>query len=255
MLWRNQKRRLEDNETISEERLRQERRGRTNTVAGITAAKTAQKATAEAAAKFAKPSQYTGHRGMFDDGGAKRNAKMELFADGKAVVDPYTGQRLVLTKREAKALYGENWTSHLAESDHIVPIERVYKTSQDDPWVTTDDMKAAINSSENISVTSRKFNNAKRSRTNKQLVEDQEYLTNKGIVLTQEGKDAALRDGRTAERAIQRQLGHAGIRSAAETFHAAGMSYMLTDKEQIAIYFDAEMRPISYTLFSKKSLR
>lgn len=35
MLWRNQKRRLEDNETISEERLRQERRGRTNTVAGI----------------------------------------------------------------------------------------------------------------------------------------------------------------------------------------------------------------------------
>lgn len=35
MLWRNQKRRLEDNETISEGRLRQERRGRTNTVAGI----------------------------------------------------------------------------------------------------------------------------------------------------------------------------------------------------------------------------
>ena len=42
------------------------------------------------------------------------------------MVDPYTGDTLVLTKSEAKRLYGEDWQSHLAESDHIHPLEQVF---------------------------------------------------------------------------------------------------------------------------------
>ena len=45
-------------------------------------------------------------------------------------------------------------------------------------------MIAAANSEDNIQVASRKFNNPKRSRTNKEYVEDEEYLKSKGVELT-----------------------------------------------------------------------
>lgn len=64
----------------------------------------------KAAQTFAKPSQYTGNRNLFDSGAAKRNAKMQAFANGQKPIDPYTGAELELTKKAAKAKYGADWT-------------------------------------------------------------------------------------------------------------------------------------------------
>lgn len=190
--------------------------------AGYAAAQTAQSAVQQAAKKYAKPTTYTGNRTLYDSGTAKKNAKTKIFSSGSPVIDPYTGDTLVLTKQEAKMLYGEDWTKHLAESDHVRPLERIYNDTKDNVWNTTDDIKAAANSDENIRVASRKFNNAKRNRTNKEYVEDRDYLESKGISVTEEGRERAIRDGEIAEQAINKNLKKASFKNAIKTGHEAG---------------------------------
>lgn len=214
----------EEELAILEKERSQEQSSHVDIAAGFTAAESVRISTQQAATKFAKPPQYTGYRHLFDDGVAKRGAKIDLFKQGQTVVDPYTGMPLVLTKAEAKALYSSEWTSHLAEADHILPIEQGFGMIKDNPWVTTSDGREAFNSSENLSVTSRKFNNAKRSRTNQQLIEDTDYLESKGLQLSEDGKQAALQDGKAAEQAIRRRLGKSTVKNIVETGHEAGMA-------------------------------
>lgn len=191
-------------------------------VTGLTATKSARVSTERLANKYAKPDTYTGNRTLYDNGAAKRQAKQDLFQQNKVVRDPYTGKELVLTISEAKARYGNDWQKHLAESDHVKPLERVYNDTKSDPWLTTDNIRDAANSSDNISVTSRHFNNPKRSRTNKEYVEDKEYLKSKGVELTEGGKERAIRDGNTAERSIQRQLNISKTKNFFTEGHNAG---------------------------------
>lgn len=189
---------------------------------GYVATQTASIARQQAAKTFAKPDSYTGNRTLYDSGAAKVKAKKTLFQGGKDVIDPYTGDRLVLTKREAKMLYGDDWARHLAESDHVKPLEQIYKDTKQNVWNTTDDIKDAANSDDNIRVASRKYNNPKRSRSNKEYVEDEEYLRNKGVKVTEEGKKQAIKDGKIAEKSIRRQLRKASLNNMVKTGHDAG---------------------------------
>ena len=197
--------------------------GATDIGASYAATTAAQEATRRAAAKFAKPDTYTGNRTLYDSSKAKVNAKTKLFQTGEPVVDPYTGDTLVLRKQEAKLLYGDDWQKHLAESDHVKPLEQIYKDTKRDVWNTTEDIRSAANSEDNIRVASRKFNNPKRSRTNKEYVENEEYLKSKGVSLTEEGKQQAIRDGERAEASINRQLKKSAINNIVKTGHEAGM--------------------------------
>ena len=149
---------------------------------GFAATEAAKQATEEAAKTFAKPETYTGNRDLYDSGVAKKNAKVKLFDGECEVIDPYTGDKLVLTKQEAKA----------------------------------------ANSDDNIRVASRKFNNPKRSRTNKEYIEDEEYLKSKGVEVTEEGKQQAIRDGEFAEASINKQLQTASAKNVIATGHMAG---------------------------------
>jgi len=178
----------------------------------------------KAAEEFAKPNEYTGNRKLYDDGRAKANAKSKLFRDGVTVRDPYTNKKLVLTKKEAKLMFGDNWTEHLAESDHIRPLEQIFEDTAHSPWVTTDDIKAAANNPDNIRVTSRKTNNAKRSRTNEQFVKDVDYRKSKSVKFTNDGELTALRDGDAANQSIRHRIFGSSVKNIFRTGHEAGMS-------------------------------
>ena len=141
--------------------------------AGFAATESAMASTQAALRKFAKPTKYD--RSVLDDGAAKRNIKINAFKSGVTVKDPYTGDVLTLTKAEARMKYGDNWTKHLAEADHKISLEQRYEQTKNNPWLTNDDVKASSNSSDNLEVVSRKFNNAKRSRSNEEFVTDDEY--------------------------------------------------------------------------------
>lgn len=189
---------------------------------GYATTQVVQSATMQAAIKYKKPNTYTENRILYDNGTAKANAKRVLFSDQQKIVDPYTEKDLVLTIKEAKQKYGSDWANHLAESDHIKPLEKIYDDTQNSVWNTVDDIKKVANCDDNIRVVSRKYNNAKRSRTNKEFVEDEEYLKAKGINLTKEGKQRAIHDGEIAEKSIKRQLKKASFNNALQTGHEAG---------------------------------
>lgn len=207
----------------SEEGRRKQKNGATSIGAGYAATQTAYTETKQASETFAKPETYTGNRTIYDSPKAKLNAKKSLFQSGKEILDPYTGERLVLTKKEAKALYGDDWVKHLAESDHVKPLERIHHETKDNVWNTTEDINAAANSEDNIRVVSRKFNNSKRHRLQSEYVNDEKYLQSKGIKLTEDGKKQALIDGEIAEESINRQLNKAAINNVVKTGHKAGV--------------------------------
>lgn len=178
----------------------------------------------KAAQTYAKPDQYTGNRSLFDSGAAKRNAKMQAFANGQKPVDPYTGAELELTKKAAKAKYGADWAKHLAEADHTQPLERIFEETKNDPWLTTENIRDAANSEDNLCVTSRSFNNAKRSRTNREFVENDEYLNRKGVEITEEGKRHAIGHEENSRQSLGKQFGSYRSENVVRTGHNAGMA-------------------------------
>lgn len=219
--WKLKRNSLEENDSTSSNK---EENGATAIGAGYAATAASRASTQQAAQKFSKPESYTGNRTLYDSGAAKRQAKMKLFENGNVVIDPYTGEKLVLTIKEAKTIYGNDWAKHLAESDHVKPLERIHEQAKGNVWVTNDDIKSVANSDDNLRVSSRNFNNPKRSRTNQEYVNDSDYLNRKNVGLTEKGKQAAIRDGEIAEESISTQLNNASVRNIIQTGHEAGMS-------------------------------
>lgn len=167
-----------------------------------------------------KPDQYT--RRIIDDGTAKVAVKKAAFNSGVEVRDPYIGDRLVPTMQEAKFKYSDDWQRHLAEVDHIVPLENLYGQTKNNPWLTNDDIKKAANSKDNLEIVSRKYNNPKRSRTNEEYVKDEVYLKEHGVELTDKGKNNALKSGKKSQEILNRKLGIASAKNMIETTHEAG---------------------------------
>ena len=190
---------------------------------GLAATLSARISADMAAEHYAKPENYTGNRTLYDSGVAKYHAKSELFSGNATVRDPYTGDMLTLTKAEAKARFGPDWQKHLAESDHIHPLEKIHEAHKDNPFLTNDDIREVANSPDNIEVNSRSFNNAKRSRTNEEFIGDREYRESKGVKLSQESEREAVRRGSEAQAKIDRELRIRSVKNAATTFHNAGL--------------------------------
>ncbi len=192
--------------------------------AGIMAGESTTESISRLDVEFSKPQQYKGNRKIFDSPDAKREIKKNIFGKGKIVRDQYTGEELVLTKKEAKLRFGEDWTKHLAESDHKVPIERIHKDNKNSAWLKNDDLKEVANSNDNMEVVSRKFNNAKRSRTNEEFVNDEEYLQKTKVELSKKGKDRAIKTGREAKEKIDNKLRIKKIKNVASEACNAGWS-------------------------------
>ena len=191
-----------------------------NIASSYAAVDSARISTQEVAKKFSKPSEYD--RYILDDGMAKKNIKLDAFSSGVTVRDPYTGDILALTKSEAKMRYGEDWTRHLAEADHKIALEKRYNQTKDNPWLTNEDVRASSNSTDNLEVVSRKFNNAKRSRTNSEFVNDDEYLQKTGVKLSKQGKERAIESEMDAQNALDRRDFMDSARNIIKTGHSAG---------------------------------
>ena len=193
------------------------------TAAGVTGTQVAQESIRQAAIDYAKPG-YTGNRHLYDSGTAKRDIKLEAFAQGKPVHDPNTGLQLELRIQDAKQKYGSDWQAHVAEADHVVPIAEVYRQTENNQWIRNEDIQNIVNSKGNLQVVSRPFNNAKRDKTNEAFVLDDEYLEKTGVHLSPEGKRLAIERGQQAQAAIDRQIAQASLKNAIQTGHKAGMA-------------------------------
>ncbi len=188
---------------------------------GITASESAKVSTIKAKQTFAKPDKYD--RSLLDNDAVKRNTKVDAFKDSVKIRDPYTGKELTLTKAEARIKYGDDWMSHLAEADHIVPLEKRHEQTKKNPWLKSEDVKKSSNSAENVEVVSRKYNNAKRKRTTKEFIEDEEYLKKTGVELSDSAKKKALKKDKQANRFLRKTDFKDSVKNMAETGHDAGI--------------------------------
>ena len=189
---------------------------------GIVIGKEINQAIDSLGSKYAKPNKYTGNRKLYDSPQAKINAKSNAYRNGGMAKDPYTGKDLLLKKREAKAEYGNNWQEHLAEADHIEPVQKIHEKYKDAPWLTNDNIKELANSDENIKVISRKLNNAKRNRINEEFYGDNEYLKSKGIDIPRDKKQEAIKDSDKARKSISNDADRKQRLNIRDDFHAAG---------------------------------
>lgn len=186
---------------------------------GFAAAESAKMSTQMAAEKFVKPDKFD--RSILDST-AKKNVKIDSFKTGVEVRDPYTGDILTLTKTEARMKYGDDWIKHLAEVDHKVPLEKRYAQTKDNPWLTNDNIRASSNSSDNLEVVSRKFNNAKRSRINEEFVTDDAYLEKTGVKLSVDGKSKAITNAKEAQKSLKWRDFNDSASNIIKTGHSAG---------------------------------
>lgn len=201
---------------------------------------------------FSKPFEYTGNRKLYDSCVAKKSVKQNSFSNKSVVKDPYTNNTLLLTKTEAKIKYGDDWQKHLAEGDHITPIEKIFNETKNNPWLTNDDIKDIANSKENLQTVSREFNNAKRSRTNEQFVTDDSYLEKTGVLISEQGKQKAIRASRKSKIAIDKKIKMKSMKNAIETGHNAG-KYAATSTGVTSMTISGIMNTIAVIKGEKKA--
>lgn len=192
-----------------------------NVAAGQAAGVSVEQSVKRVAETYMKPDTYD--RNLYDDGAAKRQAKMNEFSKGKPVKDPYSGDELLLRKQEAKLKYGKDWQKHLAEADHIEPIHKVYERHKNDAFTKNEDIRETVNSKENLKVISRKQNNTKRDKSNEEYYGDEKYLKDKDIHLSKKSREEAIEDGRKAKSHIEQNLRMRQVKNAASEFHQSGM--------------------------------
>lgn len=188
---------------------------------GLSMSDSINKSIKKAANEYAKPTTYD--RSYFDDAQAKIKAKQDLFKEKRVNVDPYSGKRLVENQEQAKKQFRGKWQDHAPEADHKVPLKRVYEENKNNPWLKISDLQEIANSPDNINVISRTINNAKRDRTNQELVEDIEYIKAKKLPLTEEGKQKAISEGKKAAKAIKQKIINTTAGNVITTGHEAGM--------------------------------
>ena len=220
-------------DVIQDSKKKKEKREKTAQTIGVglTATESASKSIEQAANKFTDPKPVKYDRRLYDSPTAKRQAKAEAFNTEGAVYDKYTGNEMVATIKEAKAKYGDDWQKHLAEADHTVSLKEIFDKKIKSPWLTNDDIKNAANCKENLELTSRSFNNAKRSRSNEEFVNDKKYLNKKGIKLQDGGKKNAIKKQKTAKMAVNENLFVAQTKNIVETGHKAGMQGAISATE------------------------
>lgn len=157
-------------------------------------------------------------RTRFQDTGAMSSYMDESFRHG-TVRDAATDKRLFRTQGEAKSQYGENWTSHSAETDHIVPLKKVHEQLCDNPFLSESDIREIANSSDNFQALSRRVNASKRDQSNADFIDN----PNRKATVSRKGQQNLRQTQDSAESAIYYRAAGRTIKNATITFHNAGL--------------------------------
>jgi len=142
-----------------------------NTTNAILNTENVARSSQEAAVRYAKSDTYS--RTAYEDKKKMDNFKKSAFEKGN-VTDPNLNTKLEMKISAAKQKYGNKWQEHIAETDHTVPLQNIHEKNKNNPFLREEDIKTIANSEDNLEVTSRKFNNAKRSRTNEEFLKDED---------------------------------------------------------------------------------
>lgn len=131
-------------------------------------------------------------RKIYEDVTALKSYKRELFKDAEFIKDPYTNQRLYQTKAEAIAKYGENFNKHLAQIDHINPLESIHEKYKNNRFLNDDDIRQIANIKENYQPLNGHMNQSKGKMTQSEYAQKHtEFSDSKTVQLLQEEYNAS----------------------------------------------------------------
>ncbi|MGF6991571.1 hypothetical protein M2150_002850 [Lachnospiraceae bacterium PM6-15] len=138
---------------------------------------------------------------LWDDNKAKQLAKDNAFGDKKTYKDPISGDTLHYKSQNAKNKYhmknkdGEKistaYAKHVAESDHTIALKEYHKRVKKIPFLDDEDLKYLANKQSNLKVISKRLNTKKGSKSDLELLSDNE--------LSLSGKKALLKTKAVAE--------------------------------------------------------
>ena len=101
--------------------------------------------------------------------------------------------------KDAKLKYGKDYDAHMGEIDHLVPLKLMHEKLKNSPFIAPEDAKNIANDEDNLLLTSRRVNNAKRAKTNAEFAEDSDFLKKKGLPVSKKMKDNLRWEGTKAE--------------------------------------------------------
>ena len=171
--------------------------------------------------KFARPD--VDYRTILEDRNAMNGFKVKAFDGNYRVTDPYTEKELCISKAEAELIFGSDALEHLAETDHIYPLKKIWDKYGNNPWLTVEDLRKRANSEGNLEVVSHRFNNPKRDRTNEEFVSDEEYLEQTGVRLSEKGKGTAIEHSQSAQTSIAQGYREDILHNIVQSGHEAGV--------------------------------
>jgi len=119
-------------------------------------------------AKIVSP---TYQRSLYENKVAMNNFKNQAFNGGKYIKDAYSSNRLYQTKAEAVAKYGDNFNNHLAQTDHTVPLKKVYEKYRNNPFMDDESIRELANLDENYAMINGHINQSKGELSNIEYVE------------------------------------------------------------------------------------
>lgn len=102
--------------------------------------------------------------------------KSKVKMGKKLIDDEYTGEKNSIHVRQSNPDKRRKYNviSYQAETDHIVPLERVFNKYQGNYGLSTSDLRELANADSNLAVTGRKINNPKRADSNSEFIRKQE---------------------------------------------------------------------------------
>ena len=158
---------------------------------------------------------------FYDDNNMHTRVKVQAFQQGE-VKDPYTGAQLCLEKAEARQKYGQAYQEHLAEADHIDPLNKIVQRNKNKAWITSQDIQAVANDPENYQIISRRTNQngGKGGLTQEQWSQDlekMEKLSRQSGRPVEEIREQVRQVGRQAQKNNDRKLQKLEVKNMAQT--------------------------------------
>lgn len=170
---------------------------------------------------------------------SKRNAYRDAqFGDNKTITDPYTNQILHKDSKAAMNKYGKKQANkHTAQTDHTVPLQKVYDRNRHNTFLSKEDIKEIGNIEGNYKVINGNTNQSKGSKSNLQAAKANNVdKTQKQKMVKEQIKAESVIAKKTAELTLKRANEY-GMASAKT---GAGVGAAVSTTENIKAVFNGE---------------
>lgn len=149
--------------------------------------------------------------------GRYKQKRIKEVGTRKNLYDEYTGEDNITARKDNPDLRRNDPKNlYNAETDHIIPLKKIFSQLQNNMGLSDGDIKRIANSDDNLALTGRRINNPKRDMSNREFIKEQERLKAQGkeyVELTPEQKENMLRMEDEAQHSLENSVNKTVIKN------------------------------------------